>query len=145
STDACYTIMGPDGTGYPSYVTDPVENLQRYGIDISTWFVGAQAGRIIGQLAAPEATVSNRADLHMQLREEGYTYHGTTKGGYVRYRLLDGPDVWIRPNGEVIRLGPKVTPADGGKPYPLRIDANGNVLNNHNPGDFVDPLPGHGG
>ncbi|MHB8974986.1 MAG: RHS repeat-associated core domain-containing protein, partial [Pirellulaceae bacterium] len=62
STDACYTIMGPDGTGYPSYVTDPVENLQRYGIDISSWFVGAQVGRaVLGLLPVSEPTPSGPA------------------------------------------------------------------------------------
>ena len=89
--------------------------------------------------------IGNRDDLLNQLRENGFTYHSTTKGGYIRYTHGDGREVWIRPNGEVVRLGPKITPAGGGKAYKPRIDANGNRIDTHNPGEFVDPLPGQGG
>jgi hypothetical protein len=92
-----------------------------------------------------EASGVSRGDLHIGLREGGYEYHGTTKGGYVQYRNPDGSVVWIRPNGEVIRLAPKVTPSGGGKPYNPRIDAGGKRISTHNPGEFVNPLPGQGG
>ena len=78
----------------------------------------------------------------MELRNHGFEYHSTTKGGYVQYRHADGSRVWIRPDGEVLRLAPKVAPADGGKWYNPRIDINGNPIDTHNPGEFVVPLPG---
>ena len=78
----------------------------------------------------------------MDLRGKGFEYHSTSKGGYVRYRHPGGSEVYIRPNGEVGRLGPKVTPGGGGKPYHPRVDANGNRIDTHNPGEFVAPLPG---
>jgi hypothetical protein len=60
----------------------------------------------------------------------------------VRYRHPGGGEIQIRPDGEVIRLGPKVTPEGGGRPYSPRLDSEGNRTPSHNTGEFVAPLPG---
>ena len=97
----------------------------------------------VGKLGKPKSlSCLNRMDFHKKLRDRGFVYHGTTKGGFVRYRNTNGSEVWIRPNGEVIRLGPKVKPTGGGKAYHPRVDASGNPIDTHNPGEFVEPLPG---
>jgi RHS repeat-associated protein len=82
----------------------------------------------------------SRADFHIGLRNRGFRYHGTTRGGYVQYRRPDGSIVWVRPNGQVIRLGPKVPPSGGGKPYNPRVDADGNLIGTHNPPEFISPI-----
>jgi hypothetical protein len=92
---------------------------------------------------AGAAPLTSRADFHIQLRSQGYQYHHTTKGGYVLYRHPNGSQIWIRPNGQVIRTGPPVTPSGGGKAYPPRVDASGNTITTHDPNEFVEPLPGN--
>lgn len=92
----------------------------------------------------PNLSGMSRADAHIAIRNAGYNYHGTTAGGYVRYRHPSGAEIQIRPNGEVIRLGPPVTPQGGGRPYHPRIDDQGNRIPTHSTGEFVVPLPGRG-
>ena len=55
-------------------------------------------------------------------------------------RCVSFPLVWVRPNGQVIRLGPKVPPSGGGKPYNPRVDADGNLIGTHNPPEFISPI-----
>ena len=102
--------------------------------------------QFVGQAAKAERigpnSVGSRADLHIQLRDRGFTYHATTKGGYVRYTHSNGSNVYIRPNGQVLRTGPPRTPAGGGKAYNPRVDAFGNRIQSHNPAEFVTPLQG---
>jgi len=113
--------------------------------EVGTVIVGAivtKVGTIIRK--SPTVIPKSRADLHMELRDKGYTYHGTSSEGrgYTRYRHVDGSEVQIRPNGEVLYLRPKVQPKDGGKWFAPRTDANGKPLQGtHNTGEFVEPLP----
>jgi RHS repeat-associated protein len=81
----------------------------------------------------------SRAEAHKTIRNQGFEYHGTTRGGYVRYRHPDGSEIWIRPNGEVMRLGPKPP----GQPNRPRYDSRGNVAD-HPQGECLPPLPGQG-
>ena len=55
---------------------------------------------------------------------------------------IRGAEIHIRPNGEVVRLGPPVAPQGGGRLYRPRVDYKGNPLSTHNTGEFVSPLPG---
>ncbi len=91
----------------------------------------------------PSANIQkpSRADFHITVRKKGYDFHAMTKDGYIQYRNTDGSRIWVRPDGEVIRLGPKVTPTEGGKRYRPRIDTTGNRIGTHNPGEFISPLP----
>jgi hypothetical protein len=90
----------------------------------------------VGNLAG-----KTRAEAHVAIRQAGYNYHGTSAGGYVRYRHPSGAEIQIRPNGEVIRLGPPVAPPGGGRRYHPRIDHTGNPVPTHNTGEFLPPLP----
>jgi hypothetical protein len=53
--------------------------------------------------------------------------------------------VFIRPNGEVVRTGPKVPPLGGGKKYSPRFDQQGQEIpdnpggNEHNTGEILLP------
>ncbi len=123
-----------------------VYNLQV--ADLHNYAVGHSGILVHNSSAAPQPSgVPNlagmsRADAHIAIRQAGYNYHGTTAGGYVRYRHPSGGEIQIRPNGEIIRLGPPVTPQGGGRPYNPRIDHEGNRIPTHSTGEFVPPLPG---
>jgi RHS repeat-associated protein len=110
----------------------------QYGAAVLT---GMGVSRILGMVR--RAPLRSRADFHIELRSQGYQYHHTTQGGYVLYRHPNGSQVWIRPNGQVIRTGPPVTPSGGGRPYRPRVDASGNPITTHDPNEFVVPLPGN--
>jgi hypothetical protein len=90
----------------------------------------------------PDLGGMSRAEAHVEIRRAGYTYHGTSAGGYVRYRHPSGAEIQIRPNGEVIRLGPPVTPRGGGRPHRPRIDSRGNPSPTHSTGESLPPLTG---
>jgi hypothetical protein len=102
---------------------------------------GDEAAAVVKNAATklPNLQGMSRADAHIAIRNKGFQYHGTTSGGYVRYRHSDGSEIWIRPNGEVMRLGPKPP----GQPNRPRYDPSGNVAD-HPQGEFLPPLPGHG-
>ena len=71
------------------------------------------------------------------LHEFGFAFVSETKGGYDKYVHEDGSQVWIRPNGEVIRLGPKVK-ARSGKKYHPRFDQSGHTTKLHSTGEVLD-------
>ncbi len=65
--------------------------------------LGPAAAIIIPERGAP---LTSRAGFHIQVRSQGYQYPQyphTTQGGYVLYRHPNGSQIWIRPNGQVIR------------------------------------------
>ncbi|MFD6549670.1 polymorphic toxin-type HINT domain-containing protein, partial [Streptomyces sp. NPDC058398] len=84
-------------------------------------------------------TVSNLngktlGEARAEIEASGFVFHSESKSGYIRYRHNDGSEVYIRPDGEVMRLGPKVRPASGeGKSYHPRLDSEGNVTQDHDP------------
>jgi len=123
-----------------------VVNGKTEGYNNSTVTMEGFALSAVGMVAAGSVRFlrnMSRADCHINLRKAGFDYHSTSKGGYVRYKHPDGSEVYLRPNGEVVRLGPKVPPSGGGKPFAPRIDSNGNRIDTHNTGEFVSPLPGY--
>src|SRR5262249_33769607 len=90
---------------------------------------GANAGARL-----PNLQGMSRVEAHIAIRNQGFEYHGTTRGGYVRYRHADGSEIWIRPNGEVMRYGPRVE----GRPGHPRLDRFGNPAD-HPADEFVPP------
>lgn len=46
---------------------------------------------------------SSRSELDSSLKEKGFECKGETKGGYTKYKNPSGEEVWVCPNGEVIR------------------------------------------
>lgn len=67
------------------------------------------------------------------LERAAFHLHHTTKGGYTEFRHPDGSTIWIRPHGEVIRLGPKTR----GKRYRQRYDQHGQVVTTHATGEII--------
>lgn len=118
-----------------------VEGLHNYAVGYSGILVSNSSG-VPQSPNVPNLAGMSRADAHVTIQQAGYTYHGTSAGGYVRYRHPSGAEIHIRPNGEIIRLGPPVTPQGGGRPYHPRIDYQGNPIPTHSTGEFVPPLPG---
>ena len=63
----------------------------------------------------------------------------TIAGGYTRYTFSDSSEVWIRPNGEVVRLpqreyGPQGQRTNKGR----RLDENGALTATHTTGERVE-------
>jgi hypothetical protein len=55
-----------------------------------------------------------------------------TPGGYVRWRHPDGSNIWIRPDGEIVRVPNAAAIADAGligKGW--RVDAHGAIVRPH--------------
>jgi len=71
------------------------------------------------------------------LKTSGFEYRGKTEGGYEKHYHLDGSRVHIRPDGEIVRTGPKMTPQAGGKKYRPRIGPDSNPTTSHNTGETL--------
>jgi hypothetical protein len=62
----------------------------------------------------------------------------TTAGGYTHYQFPDGSEIWIRPDGEVIRLAaPRYGPDGARINRGQRLDPDGNPTESHNTGERV--------
>jgi hypothetical protein len=80
----------------------------------------------------------SRAEADQFLRSLGAEVR-TTAGGYIRYKFPDTSEVWIRPNGEVVRLprheyGPQGQRIHRG----VRLDENGVPTSTHTTGERVE-------
>lgn len=65
------------------------------------------------------------------IKDAGFEFHHETRGGYREYRHRDGSGIWIRPSGEVVRLGPR-----NGK-YRQRYNSDGNQTDRHSTGETI--------
>ena len=64
---------------------------------------------------------------------------GTTVGGYTRYKFPDNSEVWIRPNGEVVRLPWREYDPQGQRTNKgARLDENGALTSTHTTGEKVE-------
>ena len=62
-----------------------------------------------------------------------------TAGGYTRYRFPDSSEVWIRPNGEVVRLPQREYNRQGQRINKgARLDENGALTSTHTTGEKVE-------
>jgi hypothetical protein len=62
-----------------------------------------------------------------------------TAGGYTRYKFSDRSEVWIRPNGEVVRLPQRVYDPHGQRINKgMRLDENGTLTATHTTGERVE-------
>lgn len=71
-----------------------------------------------------------------KLSRAGFVSYGKTRGGYLEFRHTDGSVIWIRPNGEIVRLGPKIAGTTG-KKYRPRFDQYGEKTHTHSTGEIV--------
>ena len=76
------------------------------------------------------------------LESYGFQLQTSTKGGYQSFEHPDGSIINIRPNGEIVRTGPKIRGTDG-KTYRRRYNQDGNQIKfepgakTHNTGEKV--------
>ena len=62
-----------------------------------------------------------------------------TAGGYTRYKFPDSSEVWIRPNGEVVRLPQREYNRQRQRTNKgARLDANGALTATHTTGEKVE-------
>ena len=79
----------------------------------------------------------SRAEADVFLRSLGADVR-TTAGGYTRYKFSDSSEVWIRPNGEVVRLPQHEHDPQGQRTNRgARLDENGAVTSTHTTGERV--------
>ena len=86
----------------------------------------------------PDLTGCSRRAACELLWTLGFFLNSETKGGYRKYSHVDGSQVWIKANGDVVRLGPKVTPRGGGKKYRPRFNQRGQRTQSHDTGETLE-------
>ena len=66
----------------------------------------------------------------------------TTAGGYIRYTFSDSYEVWLRPNGEVVRLPQRESDFQGQRTNRgMRLDENGVLTALHTTGERMEDQP----
>lgn len=85
----------------------------------------------------PDLTGKSPQDAADTLGSSGFELGRTSPNGYQTWRNPDGSKVTIKPNGEVTRNGPKVTPKGGGKKYHPRYGPDGKVTQEHTTGEAL--------
>jgi hypothetical protein len=80
----------------------------------------------------------SRVEADVFLRSLGAEVR-TTAGGYTRYTFLDSSEVWLRPNGEVVRLPQREYDSQGQRINKgMRLDENGILTALHTTGERVE-------
>lgn len=98
--------------------------------------IKAAAGDL-GVARLPDLNGKTLKQAERELNREGFTFRKETKGGYRHYVNADGSQVWIRPDGEVQRLGPKIDAGPNQKDYRQRYGPDGRVTQSHSTGERV--------
>lgn len=112
--------------------TDPLIRL------FSTDPAGALGDVRSAAARVPNLTQRTLLEAEQRLTELEFRFKNTTAGGYRQWKHADGSVIWIRPNGEVVRTGPKIR-SSSGKMYAPRIDQYGRRASEHNTGEFLVP------
>ncbi len=119
--------------------------------DFHTYFVGTQRVLVhnckpVQGPANPGAT-KNVSDLNgkssseanQALSKAGFENKGTSSGGFTTHKHSDGSKMTIKPNGTVIRNGPRTNVQSAtGKKFNPRFDNTGRRTENHNPPEKID-------
>lgn len=90
----------------------------------------------------PKLTGKTRSQAIAILNDRGFQFTTRTAGGYETFEHPDGSRIHIRPNGEVVRTGPKIR-GENGKSYRRRYDPSGNQIqfipgtNTHQTGEIL--------
>ncbi len=122
------------------FVKVPVKRGGEIVIDKGKDFVGWFKGRF-ARGKESSFIPTTRYDLHLDLKEKGFDYKGTSPRGHATYKGPDGRKVVIKPSGEVIPVQ-RVPKSDGTGKFPQRQDYFGNPIDgqSHETGHFVEPL-----
>lgn len=88
---------------------------------------------MIAASLVPDLNGLSETEALAHLDSAGFVFRHVTQGGYREFRHADGSRIWIRPDGEVIRLGPKVP----GRKYRSRYDARGVLTEEHSTGEKI--------
>ncbi|MWA02745.1 PASTA domain-containing protein [Actinomadura sp. LD22] len=91
----------------------------------------------IGAARVPDLNGKSLDEAEQELADQGFTLKNVTTGGYRHYSNPDGSEVAIRPDGEVIRLGPKIDPGPNQKNYKPRYGPDGLRTQQHSTGERV--------
>ncbi|MBW4596464.1 MAG: PASTA domain-containing protein [Brasilonema angustatum HA4187-MV1] len=89
-------------------------------------------------------TGKTRLEARTILISQGFEFKTSTTGGYETYEHPDGSVIHIRPNGEIVRSGPKIK-GNNRKYYRRRYDQFGSQIqfipgaNTHSTGEIVIP------
>lgn len=73
----------------------------------------------------PNLTGKTRLEARIVLSNHSFQFKSYTAGGYETYDHPDGSAIHLRPNGEIVRTGPKIR-GNNGKYYRRRYDQFGN-------------------
>ena len=80
----------------------------------------------------------SRVEADVFLRSLGAEVR-TTAGGYILYTFSDSSEVWLRPNGEVVRLPQREYDSQGQRINKgMRLDENGVLTALHTTGERVE-------
>ncbi len=91
----------------------------------------------------PNLTGKTLSEALIILINQGFQFKTQTQGGYETFQHPDGSQIHIRPNGEIVRTGPKIKAGDG-KSYRRRYNQYGNQIEfvsgakTHNTGEIIN-------
>lgn len=81
----------------------------------------------------PDLSGMSNGEAQRALAASGFAFRHQTQGGYREFRHEDGSRIWIRPNGEVVRLSPKIT----GQKQRSRYAPSGMITESHSTGEKI--------
>ena len=106
-------------------------------VGLGTTAIAPPPGRTAEQVFKDMGSFEGKTfkEIKAILEQNGFSYRKPTPGGYEKF-YGPGPkavrnEVWIRPNGQVIR----VEHVRGGPP--VRYDSTGNVTTDHQSGELI--------
>ena len=86
--------------------------------------------------ALKDLTGSTMSEAESALKNSGFVFKSLTAGGYHQWRHTDGSVIWIRPNGEIVRPGPKIR-SSGGRMFAPRFNQRGERVTEHNTQEYL--------
>ncbi|AHH20927.1 hypothetical protein NONO_c61530 [Nocardia nova SH22a] len=93
--------------------------------------------RLPAAARVPDLTGKTLNEAESAMAKKDCVLKSETAGGYRRYPCDDGSEMWIRTNGEVVRLGPKIDAGPNKKNYRLRYYPDGRENADHSTGEII--------
>ena len=85
----------------------------------------------------PDLTGEDFSAAERVILEAGFSPRSRTRGGYIEFRHPDGSKLWVRPTGELVRMGPKVQSTMFRRFYNPRFDQHGKPTELHSTGEVL--------